>query len=72
MALTEIMTNSNPALMETIIDQIEAERGGDWWDDLTEEEKQRLEQSVREGEEGKIISHEQVQREARTQIASRG
>ena len=70
-ALTEIMTNSNPELMEMIADQIEAERGaegrpGDWWDELTEEEQQRLEQSIREGEKGKTVSHEQVQREART------
>ena len=65
-ALTEIMANSNPELMEMIADQIEAERGGDWWDELTEEEQQRLEQSIQEGKEGKTVSHEQVQQEART------
>ncbi len=40
MALTEIMANSNPELMEMIADgavnrQIEAERKGNWWDKLT-------------------------------------
>ena len=64
-ALTEIMANSNPELMEMISDQMEAERGGDWWDELTDEDKQRLEQSMREAEEGKTVSHEQVQRETR-------
>ena len=57
-ALTEIMANSNPELMEMITDQIEAERGGDWWDKLTERDQQRLEQSMREAEEGKMVSHE--------------
>ena len=71
-ALTEIMANSNPELMEMIADQMEAERGGDWWDDLTEVEQQRLKQSIREGEEGKTVSHEQVQREAKTRTASCG
>lgn len=65
-ALTEIMTNNNPELMETIADQIEAERRGDWWDELTDEDKQRLEQSIREADEGKTVSHEQVQREAQS------
>ena len=71
-ALTEIMANSNPELMEMIADQIEAERQGDWWDELTKEEQQRLEQSIQEGEEGKTVSHEQVKQEARTRTASRG
>lgn len=67
-ALTEIMTNSNPELMETIADQLEAERRGDWWDELTEEQKQNLLQQQREVGEGTIetVSHEQVKREART------
>ena len=65
-ALTEIMANSNPELMEMIADQIEAERDGDWWDELTQEEQQRLEQSIREADEGKTVSYEQVQQEART------
>ena len=64
-ALAEIMANSNPELMETIADQLEAERGGDWWDALTNEEQQRLEQSIREADEGKTVSHEQVQQEAK-------
>ena len=69
-ALTEIMANSNPELMEMIADgaanrQIETERQGDWWDELTDKDQQRLEQSIREAEEGKTVSHEQVQREAR-------
>ena len=64
-ALTEIMANSNPELIEMIADQIEAERGGDWWDELTDKDKQRLEQSMREAKEGKTVIHEQVQREAR-------
>ena len=69
-ALTEIMANSNPKLMEMIADQIEAERGEDWWDRLTTEKQQRLEQSIQEGEEGKTVSHEQVQREAKMRTAN--
>ena len=58
--------------MEMIADQIAAERGGNWWNELTNEDRQRLEQSIREGEEGKMVSHEQVQREAKTRTASCG
>ena len=65
-ALTETMANSNPELMGMIADWIEAERGGEWWDELTQEEQQRLEQSIREADEGKTVSYEQVQQEART------
>ena len=68
-ALTEIMTNYNPELTEMIADQIAAERGGDWWDELTNEDRQRLEQSIREGEEGRTVNHEQIQREAKMRTA---
>ena len=67
--LIKIARQSNPELMEIIIDQLETERQGDWWNQLTDEDKQWLEQSIREGEEGKTVGHERVQRAVRTRTA---
>lgn len=63
--LAEVVANNNPELMEMIINQIEAEHGGDWWDELTEEQQQQLERSIREADERKTVSHERAQREVR-------
>ena len=69
--LTEIIASSSPELMKLIAEQIEAECKGGWREELTGEEQQRLGQSIREGEEGKTVSHEEVQQEVRSWLNSR-
>ena len=34
----------------------------DWWDDLTEEQKQGIQRGLKDIEEGRIVSHEEVKR----------
>ncbi len=34
--------------------------GSDWWDDLTEDQKNAIESGVEEIKEGKIVAHEDV------------
>ena len=34
--------------------------GNDWWDELTEEQKQGIERGLKDIEQGKIIPHDQV------------
>ena len=65
--LAEVVAGSSPALMKDIINQIEAERKDDRWDNLTKEQQQNLLQQQREANAGtlKTISHQQVQREGR-------
>lgn len=34
----------------------------DWWDDLTEEQKQGIQRGLKDIEEGRVVSHEEVKR----------
>lgn len=34
----------------------------DWWDDLTEEQKQGIERGLKDIEEGRVVSHEEVKK----------
>jgi hypothetical protein len=34
----------------------------DWWDDLTEEQKQGIQRGLKDIEEGRVVSHEDVKR----------
>ncbi len=34
----------------------------DWWDDLTEEQKQGIQKGLKDIEEGRVVSHEEVKR----------
>ena len=55
---------------ESIIDEIKFLRdnytnGKDWWSDLSEEEKKGIEEGLREIEEGRIFTYEQVKDEVK-------
>jgi len=64
-ALTQIMAEQDALLKETLIDQLEANVQGDFWDALTEPRRQGLLQSLKEADEGKTIAHETVMNEAK-------
>jgi len=34
----------------------------DWWNDLTEEQKQGIQRGLKDIEEGRVVSHEEVKR----------
>ena len=34
----------------------------DWWDDLTEEQKKGIERGLKDIEEGRVVSHEEVKK----------
>jgi hypothetical protein len=65
-ALTQVMAEQDAFLKETLIDQLEADVQGDFWDTLTETQRQRLLQSLKEADEGKTIAHETVMNEAKS------
>ena len=64
-ALTRIMAEQDKFLKETLIDQLEADIQEDFWDALTETQRQGLLQSLKEADEGKTIAHETVMNEAK-------
>ncbi len=58
---------------ESIIDEIKFLRdnytnGKDWWSDLSEEEKKGIEEGLRDIEEGRIFTYEQVKDEVKKWI----
>jgi hypothetical protein len=54
--LTEI---ENPAIIKSIKKILTKEKK-DWWDDLTDHQKEELELSVKEFERGEVVSYESI------------
>ena len=54
--LTEI---ENPVIIKSIKKILTKEKK-DWWDDLTEHQKEELELSVKEFERGEVVSYESI------------
>lgn len=54
---------------KAVLEQVEAllKKGGDsdWWEELSEPEKETLKDSIKEADEGKLISHDEVLKEVR-------
>lgn len=41
------------------------EKGKDWWDEISEAERNALEESIAEADRGELIPHEEVMKEVR-------
>ena len=46
-------------------DVLKKGQAADWWDDISEEEKQAIEKGLAEAERGELIPHENVMREVK-------
>ncbi len=55
----------------SVINQLKSvreETSKDWWDDLSKEEKEGIEQGLKDVEEGRVYPHEQVMSEFKKRV----
>ncbi|PSR03043.1 MAG: hypothetical protein BRD50_06535 [Bacteroidetes bacterium SW_11_45_7] len=58
--LTSLTDESTLEYLKEVKDA--AETNHDWWHDLTDEQKQAIERGMKDVEEGRVTSHEQVKK----------
>jgi hypothetical protein len=58
-AINMIEETNDPSIIEAVI-KLLTKKKKDWWDDLTEAQKEELELSVKEFERGEVVSYESI------------
>jgi len=58
-----IINTKKPSLLKKIEDILKNEAGTDWYDELSNLEKQSIEKGLSEADKGELIPHEQVMQE---------
>lgn len=61
----KILNMKNPSLLLKINTILKEEEESDWWDQLPPEVQDSINEGIRDIEEGRIFSHEQVLQEAK-------
>ena len=54
-----------PSVPEKVEAVFKKEKSTDWWDEISEAEKEEIEKSIAEADNGELIPHEQVMKEVR-------
>ena len=54
-----------PAILKKVEEILKREKASDWWDNISEKERDAIEQGVAEADKGNLIQHEHVMNEAR-------
>lgn len=60
-----ILNTEKPAILKKVEDVLKKEKGTDWWDEISEEERKSIEQGLAEADRGELIPHEEVMREVK-------
>lgn len=60
-----ILETDNPKILESIKNLFRNERKADFWDSLSEEQKQEIELGIGEVEDGKTVDYETIMRKHR-------
>ncbi len=60
-----ILNTEKPAVLAKVEAVFKKEKGDDWWDELGEDLKAELEESLAEADRGELIPHEEVMKEVR-------
>jgi predicted transcriptional regulator len=60
-----ILNTEKPAVLAKVEAVFKKEKGADWWDELGEDLKAELEESLAEADRGELIPHEEVMKEVR-------
>lgn len=58
-AINMIEETNDPSIIEAVL-KLLTKKKKDWWDDLTEAQKEELELSVKEVERGEVVSYESI------------
>lgn len=60
-----ILNTEKPSVPEKVEAVFKKEKSTDWWDEISEAEKEEIEKSIAEADNGELIPHEQVMKEVR-------
>ncbi len=60
-----ILNTSKPLTLRKVEEVLKNEKDFDWWDEISEEERQSIEKGLAEADEGKLIPHAEVMKEVR-------
>jgi len=60
-----ILNTEKPSVLEKVEAVFKKEKAEDWWDEISEAEKEAIEKGIAEADRGELIPHEEVMREVR-------
>ena len=60
-----ILSTEEPALLKKVEEVLNKEKSSDWWDDISDQERKLIEESIAEANQGMLIPHEEVMKEFR-------
>jgi predicted transcriptional regulator len=60
-----ILNTSKPLTLKKVEEVLKNEKESDWWNEISDSERQSIEKGLAEADEGKLIPHEQVMKEVK-------
>lgn len=60
-----ILNTEKPTVLAKVEAVFKKEKGADWWDEISEGEKEAINQSIAEADNGQLIPHAKVMEEVR-------
>ncbi|HEX2934321.1 MAG TPA: hypothetical protein VHO72_03115 [Bacteroidales bacterium] len=60
-----ILNTQTPLTLKRVEEVLRREKEQDWWDEISEAERQSIEKGLAEANKGELITHEEVMREVR-------
>ena len=58
-----ILNTEKPSVLKKVEDVLKKEEPSDWWDEISEAERQAIEESLAEADRGEVIPHEEVMKQ---------
>jgi predicted transcriptional regulator len=60
-----ILNTQKPAILKKVEDVLKKEKVTDWYDEISEAERQSIEKGLAEADRGELIPHEEVMKEVK-------
>jgi len=60
-----ILNTKKPAVLAKVEAIFKKEKGADWWDEISEAERNAIEESIAEADRGELLPHAEVMKEVR-------
>ena len=60
-----IINTRKPLTLKKVEEVLKGEEESDWWDEISDAERQLIEKGLAEADEGKLISHAEVMKEVK-------
>jgi predicted transcriptional regulator len=61
-----ILNTEKPSVLAKVEAVFKKEKGADWWDEISEAEKEEIEKGIAEADSGQLIPHTKMMKEVRT------